>query len=196
MTRIGKDSEPFVPDLSGLFSLAITHPRKSIPDHLRMICGSSAQIGVEERLAARCFAAVVRFDGNEYGVHLRQHIRIIGLEHPATVRLAVQIEDSQADGLRVILPSRSPNLEGLRSRCLGIAIRWLLIEVERVKDQRLALRIEYAAKRLALTAVLVDVRNIGNVELARSHELPHIPVRSKKLFIPFGSFVPIPELRC
>jgi hypothetical protein len=156
-----------------------------------MIRRRRPQIGVEERLSARRFAAVLRFHGREDGVHLREHIRIVGLEHPPPVRLAVR--DRRA-GRCLARPFPTLGRSSPRKpwRCdTRIADRGRRVE----DDQRLPLGVEHAAKGLALVAVRVHVGDIGNVQFPRAHQLPYIPVRREELLIAFRRFVPIPEFR-
>jgi len=53
----------------------------------------------------------------------------------------------------------------------------LVIEIEGIEDERLALGVEDAAKGLAGTAYAVYVEDVGDVELARAHQFADIAGR-------------------
>src|SRR4029077_2254986 len=74
---------------------------------LRMICFSSQQC-VKERLASWFLTASIGLDRNEYGVDLGQLCRVIYLQNPSPIGLAVHIENSKVG--RVALLFRAISL--------------------------------------------------------------------------------------
>ena len=70
----------------------------------------------------------------------------------------------------------------------------LLIEVERIKDQRFSPRIENASEGLLGLTLRIDVENIGNVKLARTHQFANITIGREILLLPLRCGVELTKL--
>src|SRR5579864_6683295 len=147
---------------------------------LRVI-GFAAQQGVEEGFTGWLLTAAMGLDSHEYGIDFLQLLRIVEAQHPPPIGFAVHVEDPEIRGVILFFRSRvslSPNLE----RAGGLDPR-LAIEVEGIKNQRFVLGIENTAERFARAAAAVHIEDIGDIELARSHELTDVAVGGKILFV-------------
>src|SRR5437762_13987247 len=120
----------------------------------------AAKRGVEKGLAGRFVAAAVRLNRDKYGVDLRQLLRIVKAQYPAAVLLAVLVENAEIDGRSLGRFVPAPRLEG------HILDARLPVEIEGVKDERLALGVEDAAVGLARAAVARHVKYVRHVELS------------------------------
>jgi hypothetical protein len=74
-------------------------------------------------------------------VNLRQNARVIELEHPAILRLIIDIKNTQTLSWILRRPTCAPGLEG--SIAPG---RGLITQLKRVKDQGLSFGIKNTAK--------------------------------------------------
>ena len=124
---------------------------------LWMVCFFTKR-SIEERLASRFRAATVRFNGHKHGVNTCQLGRVVDSQHPTTVGLAIHVEYPQIQRLS---PScRCPHawkVSAFFNSCL-------VIQVEGVNNERLALSVKDAAKRLAGEAAAINIVYIRNVE--------------------------------
>ena len=112
-----------------------------------------------------------------------QNGRVLELEHPAVLLLIVDIENSQAFGPALSRPAGSPNLEG------SISLRSAPIaQVKGIKDQRLFLGIENAAKSPPVLAFAVYVEHVNNMEIAGTHQVMDVTPRRQQAFLPFQTF--------
>src|SRR5437762_14113248 len=80
-----------------------------------------AQVGVHQLLSfgpKRLVARLLKRD--EDGVDLVEHLRVVVFEYPATLRLVVREEDSQAARLLLLAFLRAPHMVGsaLRDLCV------------------------------------------------------------------------------
>src|SRR5438270_11127291 len=98
--------------------------------------GLAPQRSIEKRLSTRLLAAAVRVNSNKNSVDLGEPLRIVKSQHPAAVLLAVLEENAEIEwrALRRFVPS-----PGLKR---GILDAGLVVEIESVKDERPAFRIE------------------------------------------------------
>src|SRR5882724_4251467 len=102
--------------------------------------GIYSKVGKEERFTTGLGAAAVWFDRHEDPVDLSQRLGVVALHDPAFFGNTVFVEDAQVECL---LPIGSAAAPGLKSG--GILYAALLVQVVRVKDQRLPLRVEDSA---------------------------------------------------
>src|SRR5208283_5306201 len=130
---------------------------------------SHAEIGKEQLFSAWVLATAVWLSSNEIGVDVIQCFRIVRFENPAFLAGVVLIEDSEVQGLFLIRPSPAPGL--IRA---GIAKPRLGIQIVRVKDQPLGLGKENTAIRLVGLPCTGYVMHLGDVEVARSHQLSNV----------------------
>lgn len=139
------------------------------------VVGVDFQRGEQERPVARFVTAALGLDSHEYGIDLGKGLWIIAFQDPAFSCGIVLVENAQVDGSLAVRSTPAPSLEGTRSFDFR-----LLIEIVRVKDQRLAPRIEHSTVRLlglARTGHVVDFRN---VKIARTDYIPNIAIMGEK----------------
>src|SRR5258708_11983720 len=65
---------------------------------------------------------------------------------------------------------------------VGVHNSRLAIQIESIKDQRLALRVKDSAEGLARTAAAVNIEDVCNVKFPRAHQFANVAVGSQKLF--------------
>ena len=130
---------------------------------LGMVYARGVQIGEQEGFGRWPLAPVFWLYGDEDCVDFAQHLGIVELEHPAPVGLVVYIKNTEADRRGLRCPAASPGLERL-----GLAEAGLALEIKGIEDQRLPFRVENAAKRLLGLALGINVKNVSDIELARS----------------------------
>ncbi len=64
----------------------------------------------------------------------------------------------------------------------GIHNGSLVLEIERVEDERFSLRVKDPAEGFLGAAAAINVENIRNMKLSRTHEFANVPLRSEILF--------------
>src|SRR5262245_23574906 len=97
----------------------------------------------KQLLACRLCAAALRFDRDENLIDLSQHVRIFELEHPAILSRFIDIQNAEAARrLRTAFPL-APYLEVNSAHIASV------LQVVRIKDQRLALGIKNTAGKRA-----------------------------------------------
>src|SRR5207302_10628182 len=57
----------------------------------------------------------------------------------------------------------------------------LAIEIERIKDERFTLRVKHPAEWFFRAAAAINIENIGNIKLSRTHQLANVPVGNELL---------------
>src|SRR5580692_2328460 len=125
---------------------------------------------VEERLTRGLWTAPSWLDCDEYRVYFFQLFGVIRPKKPATVGFVVEIKNSQASrGLCIV--TFSPYLEGTRLWSI-----FLIVEIESVKNKGFAMGIKYPPKRRTSPAVAVNIENVCDVELPRSHKFADVSV--------------------
>src|SRR5580692_5600046 len=134
-----------------------------------------AQHGVEERLACRFFTTAVRLDRDEDGIDLRQLSWIIATQSPAPVLFVIHVKNAQIHGLSFFSLRRFLLAPGLERAC--VLNVWLVVQVESVKYQRFALRVEYTPERFPRAAAAVHIEYVGDIKLSRAHQFANVPVR-------------------
>src|SRR6266576_610659 len=111
--------------------------------------------GVKERFRSWFLAAAMRLDRYKYRIDLRQLLGIVEVHHPSAIRFIVHVENPQIQGQRPLSLGRlllAPYLE-----CIGIDEPTLSVEVERIENERLALRIKDPAKRFLRAAAAINI---------------------------------------
>src|ERR1700737_5262011 len=93
---------------------------------------------IQERLVRRLVTTTTRFDSDKDSVNLSQLLGVVKAHHPPAIRFIVHIENSEVHG-RCLLALRSLSLAPHLERA-GIDNPWLTVEIECVKNKRLALR--------------------------------------------------------
>src|SRR6266481_6111674 len=129
-----------------------------------------SKVGKEERFTTGLGAAAVWFDRHEDSINLSQCLGVIALHDPAFLGNTVFVEDPEVERLPPVRPAAAP---GLKRR--GILYPVLLVQIVRVKDQRLPLCIEYAAVRL-LCAVAHHVIDFRDVEIPCPHKFADVAI--------------------
>src|SRR5438552_12936834 len=132
----------------------------------------------EKRLAGGFLTATIRLDGHKNGIDLGKLLRIVGAQDPAPVGSTVFVKNSQIERPPFVAGFTAPDLEGARSCILD---SWFPIQVEGIKNQGPALRVEHPAKWLPSLAAAVNIEDISNVKLAGAHQLADIAVRHEVL---------------
>src|SRR5712671_1925931 len=105
------------------------------------------------------------FNAYEDRIELRQNVRIVKREHPASVAHIVVLEDSQASNRLLSSEVFTPYVE----RDLCIYFSWVS-KIIRIKDEGLPFGVENAAKRALGLAIAISVVDIDNVEIARDYQ--------------------------
>src|SRR3981081_3162386 len=123
----------------------------------------------------------MRFNRHEHSIDFRKMLGIVEAKNPAAIRLAVHVKDTEIRSVGFFSKLRisfSPNLEGA-----GVRAARLVIEIKGIKNQRLVLRIEHAAKRFTGTAAAIHVKDIGDIKLARSHQFANVAIGRQELLV-------------
>src|SRR5258708_28145769 len=105
---------------------------------------------VSEGLDLWFLAAATGLDGDKDRINLRQLLWIVKSHHPPAIGFVIHVKNSQVHRQRLLALCRLflvPYLERV-----GVDNSRLAIQIESIKDQRLALRVEDSAEWLALTA--------------------------------------------
>src|SRR6266404_224555 len=134
---------------------------------------------VQEGLAGWLLTAATRLDGDKDCVNLCQPPWIVKSHHPPAIGFVIHVKNSQI-GRRCLLALRRLFLAPYLER-LGIHNPWLAIQIESIKDQRLALRVENSAEGLSRTAAAVNIEDVGDVEFPRAHQFANVAVGSQIL---------------
>src|SRR5215472_682167 len=143
----------------------------------------------QQRLSARLAASAVRLDRHEHSVDLLERSRIINLKHPALLGNAVLIKHAKTERLLPVRAVLAPRL-----KCAGLFYAALLIEIVRIEDQRFPLSVEHAAVRFLGGTVASHVVDLGNIKVARSHEVADIPVLGEQVFLLGSRLLALPQL--
>ena len=80
---------------------------------------------------------------------------------------------------------------GLESNVLSVQAA-LFIEIERVENERLTLGVKDPAEGFLRAAAAINIENIRNIKLPRSHQFADVPVGSEILFRVFEPAFLIP----
>jgi hypothetical protein len=102
---------------------------------------------------------------------------VIALHDPAFLRNTVFVEDPEVERLPPVGSAAAP---GLKRRAIVHAV--LPVQIVRLKDQRLSLRIEHAAVRL-LCAVAHHVIDFRDVEIPCPHEFPDVAIMCQEFVL-------------
>ena len=100
----------------------------------------SSQQRIEEGFAGGLLTSTVRFDRNKNSVDFGELFRIVEAQNPATVRFAIHVQNAEIRCAILLARfgiSLSPDLESA-----GILDAGFVIEIERIEDQGLVLRVE------------------------------------------------------
>src|ERR1700756_973385 len=149
--------------------------REEFSQKLRMV-GVDFQRGEQESPVTRLVTAALRLNGYKYRIDLRQGFWIITFQDPAFSGGVVFVEDTQVDGSLAVGTTPPPSLERARSFDFG-----LLIEIVRIKDQRLAARIEDSAIRLLGFTRASHVVDFRDVKVAGADDVPDIAIMGEEL---------------
>src|SRR6266852_370981 len=71
----------------------------------------------------------------------------------------------------------APHLESA-----GIHNATLTIQIESIKDERLTLRVKDSAEGFLRAAATINIENVRNIKLPRTHQFANVPVGSEILF--------------
>src|SRR6516165_7134320 len=117
---------------------------------------------------------------------------IVKSHHPATVGLAVHVQNTQVHG-RCLLAfgclALPPNLE-----TAGVQDPGLTVEIESVENEGLSLCVKDAAEGFLCTATAVDIKYIGNIQFPRAHQFPDISIGAQVLLCIFETAFLFPIL--
>src|SRR6266849_6515380 len=135
--------------------------------------GRGPEICIEDRFARRSYEWMASgLKSHKNRVNLLKNFRVVEFHYPPMLRLVVIVKDSKTSWrltvqlVAVITPGGIHKL-AVRSLRRG--------KVESVKDERLALRIESAAKGLPRMALPIDIDYVYDMQIARSHDVAYLP---------------------
>src|SRR5713226_5321115 len=123
--------------------------------------------GVKERFGRWLLAAATRLDRDKYCVNLRQLLGVGKAHHPSAIGFGVHVQNASVQGQCLLSLRRlllAPYLEGV-----GIHDAMLAVEIERIKDERFALRVKHPAEWFFRAAAAIHIENIRNIKLSRTH---------------------------
>src|SRR6266404_4353632 len=125
-----------------------------------------------------CGSAPGSLKSDEYRVDFFQNLGVVELHCPAMLRLVVVVEDSETMRPLAIQLIAVTSPGGIYE----LAVRSVLCrQIERVKDQRLPLRVEGAAERLLRAPLSIPVNHVHNVQFACAHDVAYLTPRRKHL---------------
>jgi len=107
--------------------------------------------GVKERFGRRFLLPPRRLDRNKYRVNLRQLLGIVKAHHPSRL---VRCPCIEFPGSRAALALLAPSPSGPIPEGVGIHDAMLAVEIERIKDERFALRVKHPAEWFFRAAAL------------------------------------------
>src|SRR5262245_25329923 len=147
----------------------------SKPARVCAISASSWMIGlvIQERrsqqlLTRRLSTAAPRFHGDKHLINLSQHIRVVELQDPAILRRVVKIEDTETARCLRAAVLLSPDLE---IHSVNVAP---ILQVVRVEDQSLALRVKDASRYRPHFPWTAHVLHIHDAQIALGHQIADI----------------------
>ena len=121
--------------------------------------------------SAWVMASTAWFCGYEYSINRCKGFGIVEFQDPSLLACVVFVKHSQTQRLLLVYAAPSPRLEGT-----GVLQTRFLIQIVRVKDQRLSFGVEHAAVGLLRLSVSCDVMNFGNIQIARAHQLANVAI--------------------
>src|SRR5882724_1268627 len=149
------------------------------------------QIGEQYLLTSRNSAPTVGLHRHKYRINLFKSLWIVKSQSPALIRRIVYVHHAQIKRRVPIRTTQSPRLKSPR-----VFQTRLKVKVIGVEYQGLPFGIEHSSVRLLFFSITADVVHLGDVKIARAHQIANVTVcRQHTLLVFNGSVLVFKQLR-